>query len=558
MKKKLVASLLAATMVLSLAACGGKGDGGSGGGSGKSGGGEEQYYNTYLQTEPSTLDSIKGNDNYSRGILINTMEPLTRLVEKDGEQVREAAGAESWESNEDGTVWTFKIRDNKWSDGQEVTAADYAYGITQTLNPDAGSPNSFFTASFIKNGSTVVNGEASVEELGVKAVDDKTLEITLEAPTPYFMSLTDTRACYPVRQDFVEQYGETYGSEAENFVGNGPFKIESWTHNSEIKLVKNENYWDAENVKLDKINYAIINDETAVFNSFDSGQLDWCSTGTEEWVNRFDKKEGVDRIDAVIPSMRFDFFNVNDELFSNLNVRKAFVLAVDREDMAKTIYQDMHIPAYWWVPQAVSTGELGDYRDQVEAPLEKIAKEEDAKELLLKGMDELGLGSDPSKITVKYSLSATTQWARNYGEYVQQKYKDVLGVNIELDFNEWSTFQQKTNSGEYQMANMTWSTDYDDPMSMISLFTTENSSNIPTGWSNEEFDALIDQAGKEMDEAKRVDLYSQAEQILFNEGCNICPLVNEMQHIFRYSYVKNVDEKFTSTSGLKYVYIEGR
>lgn len=249
---------------------------------------------------------------------------------------------------------------------------------------------------------------------------------------------------------------------------------------------------------------------------------------------------------------------MNDELFSNLNVRKAFVLAVDREDMAKTIYQDMHIPAYWWVPQAVSTGELGDYRDQVEAPLEKIAKEEDAKELLLKGMDELGLGSDPSKITVKYSLSATTQWARNYGEYVQQKYKDVLGVNIELDFNEWSTFQQKTNSGEYQMANMTWSTDYDDPMSMISLFTTENSSNIPTGWSNEEFDALIDQAGKEMDEAKRVDLYSQAEQILFNEGCNICPLVNEMQHIFRYSYVKNVDEKFTSTSGLKYVYIEGR
>ena len=108
------------------------------------------------------------------------------------------------------------------------------------------------------------------------------------------------------------------------------------------------------------------------------------------------------------------------------------------------------------------------------------------------------------------------------------------------------------------MGNMTWSTDYDDPMSMISLFTTENSSNIPTNWSNEEFDSLIAQAGKEMDEAKRVELYAQAEQILFNEGCNICPLVNEMQHIFRYSYVKNVDKKFTSTSGAKYIYIEGR
>lgn len=329
MKKKLVAALLVAAMTLSLTACGGDGGSSEGG---------EQYYNTYLMTDPSTLDSIKGNDNYSWSILTNTMEPLTRLVEKDGEQVREGAAAESWESNEDGTVWTFKLRNNKWSDGKEVTAADYAYGITQTLNPEAGSPNSYFTANFIKNGNKVLNGEASVDELGVKAVDDKTLEITLEAPTPYFMSLTDTRACYPVRQDIAEQYGETYGSEAENYVSNGPFKLEGWTHNSEIKLVKNENYWDAENVKLDKVNFAIINDETAVFNSFDSGSLDTCSTGTQEWVDRFDKKDGVERTDTVIPSMRFDFFNTKDALFSNLNIRKAFVLAVDREDMAKTIY----------------------------------------------------------------------------------------------------------------------------------------------------------------------------------------------------------------------------
>ncbi len=551
MKKKLVAALLIAAMTLSLTACGGGDDK-------KGSGNEEQYYNTYLMTEPSTLNSITGNDNYSWKILINTMEPLTRLVEKDGEQVREGAGAESWESNEDGTVWTFKLRDNQWSDGTAVTAEDYVYGITQTLNPDTGSPNSFFTASIIKNGNKVVNGEASVEELGVRAVDDKTLEITLEVPTPYFMSITDTRACYPVRKDIAEANGETYGSEADKFVGNGPFKIETWTHNSEIVLVKNENYWDADSIKLEKIKYAIINDETAVFNSFDSGELDYCSTGTQEWVDRFDKKDNVTRNDAVIPSMRFDFFNTQDALFSNLNIRKAFVLAVDRKDMAKTIYQDMHVPAYWWVPQAISTGENGEYRDQVEAPLEKMAKEQDAKELLLKGMEELGLGSDPSVITVKYSLSATTQWARNYGEYVQQKYKEVLGVNIELDFNEWSAFQQKTNSGEYQMGNMIWSTDYDDPMSMISLFTTSNSGNIPTGWSNEKFDKLIEQAGKEMDENKRVELYAEAEKILFEEGCNICPLINEESHEFYYNYVKNLSQKSSTTSGFKYVYIEGR
>lgn len=551
MKKKLVAALLVTAMTLSLTACGG-------GDSKSSGGGSEQYYNTYIASEPSTLSTLMGNDIYGWEVNKNTLEPLTRLVEKDGKQEREGAGAESWESNDDGTVWTFKLRDNKWSDGQAVTAADYAYGITQTLNPETGSPNSYFTADYIKNGSKVVNGELPVEELGVKAVDDKTLEITLEAPTPYFMAITDTRACYPVRQDIAEKHGEAYGSELETLVFNGPFKVESWTHNSEIKLVKNPDYWDAENVKLDRVNYAIVNDENTRFNSFESGALDYVSVGSEEWADRFDKKEGVERVDSTIPEIRFDFFNTEDELFSNLNIRKAFVLAVDREDMLKTIYQDMHEVAYFWVPKAINTGENGEYRAQVDAPLEKMAKENDAKELLLQGMKELGLGDDPSKITVKYDLSGTTQWSRNYGEYVQQKYKEILGVNIELNFNEWSTFQQKTNSGDYQMGNMLWSTDYDDPMSMISLFTTENSGNIPTRWSNEKFDDLIEQASREMDENKRVELYSQAEQVLFEEGCNICPLINDQKHIFYYSYVKNLNKLETTTSGLKYVSIEGR
>lgn len=551
MKKKFVAALLVTAMALSLTACGG-GDAKS------SDGGAEQYYNTYIASEPSTLSTLMGNDIYGWEVNKNTLEPLTRLVEKDGKQEREGAGAESWEANEDGTVWTFKLRDNKWSDGQAVTAADYAYGIAQTLNPETGSPNSYFTADYIKNGSKVVNGELPVEELGVKAVDDKTLQITLEAPTPYFMAITDTRACYPVRQDIAEKHGEAYGSELETLVFNGPFKVESWTHNSEIKLVKNPDYWDAENVKLDKVNYAIVNDENTRFNSFESGALDYVSVGSEEWAGRFDKKEGVERVDSTIPELRFDFFNTEDAFFSNLNIRKAFVLAVDREDMLKTIYQDMHEVAYFWVPKAINTGENGEYRTQVEAPLEKMAKENDAKELLLKGMKELNLGDDPSKITVKYDLSGTTQWSRNYGEYVQQKYKEILGVNIELNFNEWSTFQQKTNSGDYQMGNMLWSTDYDDPMSMISLFTTENSGNIPTRWSNEKFDDLIEQASREMDENKRVELYSQAEQVLFEEGCNVCPLINDQKHIFYYSYVKNLNKLETTTSGLKYVSIEGR
>ena len=218
-----MALALAGVMTFSMAACGGGSEDKKAEGEQKTVNGDvldaEQYFNTSMGSDPSTLDSVKGNDMYGNSILLNIMEPLTRLDEKDGENVRVGAGAESWESNEDGTVWTFKLRDNQWSDGEAVTAEDYAYGITRTLDPEAGSPNAYLITC-IKNGVAVNNGEKPVSELGVKAVDDKTLEITLESPTPYFLSLTDTRAMFPLRKDIVEKYGETYGAEKDNIVGN--------------------------------------------------------------------------------------------------------------------------------------------------------------------------------------------------------------------------------------------------------------------------------------------------------------------------------------------------
>lgn len=228
MKKKMIAIILAGAMAFSLAACGG-GDEKSSKSDVTVDGNQldaDQYYNTYMSADPTTLDSVKGNDTYSWSVLLNIMEPLTRMDEQDGENVRVPAGAESWESNEDGTVWTFKLNDNKWSDGEPVTAEDYVYGIKRTLDPDSGSLNSYLITC-IKNGKAVNNGEMSVDELGVKAIDDKTLEITLEQPTPYFLSLTDTRAMLPQRQDIVEKYGDTYGAEASNIVCNGPFKIDT-------------------------------------------------------------------------------------------------------------------------------------------------------------------------------------------------------------------------------------------------------------------------------------------------------------------------------------------
>ena len=559
--KKIVAAMLAGAMIMSFTACGNdtKNDTSAPQTEQKVIDGNvldaKQIFNGYINSEPNTLDSVLGNDSYSGGILTNAMEPLTRLAEKDGKNVREGAGAESWDVSDDGLVWTFHLRDNNWSDGVAVRAQDYEYAIKRMMNPETGSPNAWYLTC-VKNAEDVMAGNKDISELGVKCIDDKTLEFTLENATPYFLSLTDGRALLPQRQDIVEKYGEAYGVEAENMVYNGPFMVETWVHNSEIILKKNEQYWDKEKVNLETIHYNIMNDENTIFNSFTNGSIDSCGCGTPEWMYKFQNMDNVEYLHYVSPSLRFNFYNTNDELFQNENIRNAFTLALDREDIVKTIYFGTMAPAYSWVPDGVSTGDLGIYRDQVEEPLKKMYEEADPKALLLKGMEELGLGDDPSKLDITFSLGGVDQWMKNYGEYYQQTFKNVLGVNIVLDFNEWGTFSSKVNSGDYQMGYMQWGIDYNDPYSMLAVMLSD-SGNINTGWVNEEYDRLVKQAATEMDESKRVELYRQAEEILFNDG-PICPVVYLAANTFRYSYIKNSNTMPFTSTGLKYAYVSGR
>ena len=558
--KRFMAPLLAGVMALSMVACGGGEEKPTvPAGEEKTINGNvldaEQRFNGYIGSEPNTMDSVIGNDSYSAGVLTNVVEPLTRLGEKDGQNVREPAGAERWDVNEDGTVWTFYLRDNKWSDGVAVTANDYAYSLRRMMDPATGSPNAWLMTC-IKNAQAIIDGEKPIEELGVKVVDDKTLEITLESPTPYFLALTDTRGMMPQRQDIVEKYGETYGAEAENMVYNGPFKLETWVHNSELVLTKNEEYWDAENVNLQTVHYNIMNDENTIFNSFTNGSIDSCGCGTPEWMAKFEAMENVRNVNYVSPTVRFNFYNTNDPLFQNANVRNAFTTALNREDINKTIYFDTKTPAYSWVPDGVSCGDAGIYRTIVEEPLKKMCANSDPKQLLLKGMEELGLGNDPSTLDVTFSLGGVDQWMKNYGEYYQQTFKEVLGVNVELDFNEWGTFSGKVNSGDYQMGYMQWGIDYNEPYSMLAVMLSD-SGNINTGWVNEEYDALVNQAATEMDDAKRAELYRQAEEILFADG-PLCPVIYMQANSYVYDYMKNTNTMPFTTTGLKYAYVSGR
>ena len=241
--KKFLASLLSLTMAASVALVGcGSDKNTSGNGSTDGSLDSEQYLNMLLQAEPKTLDQSKSTDSYSSQVLANTQEALTRIVQdEEGKDKIEAGMAESWEESEDGLTWTFKLRDAKWSDGEAITADQFVYGITRTLDQNTASSYAFLLFP-IKNAAAFNAGTATAEDLGVKALDEKTLEFTLEAPCAYFLDLTYFKVMQPQREDVIAEHGDAYGSEANTMVSSGPFVMTDWTHNSQVVLEKNDNY----------------------------------------------------------------------------------------------------------------------------------------------------------------------------------------------------------------------------------------------------------------------------------------------------------------------------
>lgn len=517
----------------------------------------EQYLNLVLLAEPTTLDPSKGADSYSNAVLINVLEPLNRLEEdKDLNNFLAPAGAESWEKNEDGTVWTFKIRENTWSDGVKVRAQDYEYGIKRSLAQETASPYAFLLMP-IKNAKAVNAGEMKVDELGVKALDDATLEITLESSTPYFEQLTYQRVCLPQRQDLVEAHGDKYGSEPDTLVYNGPFVISNWVHNSEVTLSKNDQYWDKDKVKLNTINLKIIQDENALYNSLANGSVDQVAANKTEWREKFMKDEHLDHAEVVNPNTYFMFFNTKDSVFGNANIRKAFSAAINRDELAQVIFYGVNQPANGWVPPSINLGNE-EYRKIVEEPVKALVKDNpDPKELLVKGLEELGLDQDPAKLTVKISLGSTDQWFRTYGEYLQQMFIKKLGVNLEIEQMEWPVFNDNVQKGDFQMGYMAWGSDFNDPISMLSLFKSDANA-IGTGWKNARFDELMDLAASEMDNAKRLEYFKEAEQILLYDEAAVAPVVYPRSNIFRYKYVHDIGITPFGTAGYKYSYTQGR
>lgn len=518
---------------------------------------EEQYINTYIFAEPTTFDSAIATDTYAINILNNVMEPLYRLIENpDGSIVPTPAGAESFDTNEDQTVWTFHLRDNTWSDGKPVTAYDYEYGIKKVLDPEVGAAYSYILMP-IKNSMAVNWGEMPLEDLGVKALDDKTLEITLEQPTSYFMDLLYHSTMFPQRQDIDEQYGDQYGTDADKVVCNGPFVLDSWVHNSELVLKKNENYWDKDSVKLETVTYKIIQDENAIYNSFENGSIDMADTSTKEWTEIFKQNEELTYTETDNAKVYYQYYNQNDKLFSNDKVRKAFTIAIDREALVEAVYDGRNTPAYAFVPPMVNVGST-EFRSAAGDPIKKLIDENpDPKALLIEGLKELGMDPDPSKITVEMQLGGTDQWTKMLGEYMQQIYKEKLGIKLEIKMLDWGVFMTNYYNLDYQIAQMAFGADFNDPLSLLSCIESTQDG-FCIGYGDKRIDELIYAATEETDEQKKIEMIAEIEDIFMYRDCCVAPIVYTRSDSFCYNYVKNLVYSPFATNGYKYVYTQGR
>ncbi|MEW9110632.1 peptide ABC transporter substrate-binding protein [Cytobacillus gottheilii] len=453
--------------------------------------------------EPTSFDPPIGFDSVSWQALNNLMEGLTRLG-KNHEP--EAAIAEDWDLSDDGKTYTFHIRENaKWSNGDDVTAGDFVFAWKRLLNPETGSPAAFL-GYFIEGGEAFNNGEGSADDVAVKAVDEKTFEVTLISPQEYFLSVITNPAFFPVNEKVAAENPEWF-SEAETFVGNGPFNLAEWEHDSHFLMEKNDQYWDAENVKLDKVHWAMVDDTNTEYQMFQAGDLDTSDVPADLSEQLF----GEGKVEVVDQAGDYFYrFNVTKEPFQNENIRKAFAMAVDQQQIVDFVTKGQEKPAYGFVSYGFTDPSGNDFRETA-GDLVKTDAEE-AKKLLAQGMEEEGYDTLP-EVTLTYS---TSDAHKKIAETLQQMFKDNLGVEVQLANMEWNVFAEEQSALKFQLSRSSFLADYADPINFLENFQTGHSMNR-TGWSNAEYDQLIQNAKNESDEAARYDMMYEAEKILMDE-----------------------------------------
>ena len=509
---------LALATALTLTACGG------GGGTSDTGGGEKKADNntpaaTDVATpqvnrivssnmaEPGTLDPAKARGTHESWPLQHLFVGLTR-VNKDGKV--ENALADKIEISEDGKVYKVTLKDGlKWSDGNPITAEDFEFAWKRVLDPKMESQYAY-QLYYIAGAEEYNKGKGKADSVGVKALDAKTLQVTLKQPTAYFDSLMGFYTYYPVSKKVVEANAD-WAKDPKTLVSNGAFTLKDWTHNSKIVMDKNPNYYEADKVKIDGIDLDIIEDQSTVYQKYVAGEYNMVVELPTEVTAKLRAENNPELV--IGPNVALYYYNLNPAVkpLNNVKVRKALSLALDRKVITDQITQGGQLPATAIVPPGLLDDTGKEFSD-ANKDLIKTDVEE-AKKLLTEGLAEEKMTPADVKLTILYN---TSENHKKIAEAIQQMWNKELGIKTELENVEFKVKIDRENAHQFDISRSGWVGDYLDPMTFMDLWITGASNNY-VNYSNPEYDKLVKEAQTSTDQKLRMDNMKKAEKMILED-----------------------------------------
>lgn len=529
-KKKVAALILTAAIVTGMfASCSTPSTRKSGGSSGT----EKQVFKFSMKTEPPTLDPQLSNSMISSTL---DNELYDGLLRNDNGKI-EPAGAESYTVSKDGLVYTFKLRQGeKWSDGKEVVADDYVYGLKRLMDPKTASPYSY-SGEVIKNGVAVETGKKPVDQLGVKALDKYTVQITLEGPCAYFAEEVCTDSYMPARKDLVEKYGKSYNMDPSKSVYNGPFVLKSWAHNDKLVFTKNKTYWNSSIVKLDEVDVSIISSSNTALGMYESGQLDYVDLDSAIASKYSDAKSYSN---GAVTYLQFNM--KKNPYYANKNFRLALSNSIDRQNYVKLARNSTDVPASRIVLPSVNSATNGVSYGSAYPYIGFNTKADTAKakEYLKKAMAELGISS-ASKISLTLACTDADSDVK-CAEVIQSQIQSVLGIKISIKQFSYKQFYDNQAKNDFEMMYTGWCPDYPDPNTYLNLWMTDSTYNH-TFYNNKDYDNLMNTANSITDLKKRMDTLFTAEKKFCEDAVAIPLSINETKYLVN-SKVKNFNVYF--------------
>jgi len=538
---------------------------------------QEVTYN--LAGEPGTIDPALILSPTEFDIVVNVFDGLTRV---DNKNVLQPAIAKSWTISADLKTYTFTLRDASWTDGTPVTAYDFEYAWIRALTPELASAyayqlyyvrggqafnksikvgTKYYVQAVDAKGNPLTKKEGGKDvpvpnmakeidpskDVGVKALNAKTLKVYLQSPTVYFLGLTAFPTLYPVCKAVVST-NDKWVSDPTNYVTDGPFKLTQWSHNNRMTLVKNPTYWDKNNVKLTKITYLMVEDEATALSMYQSGQLDGAG-----YVPTSELSKLVASGDAqILPLLGIDYYmvNVTKKPFNDVRVRKALTLAIDRKSLTASVTKGGEIPALAFVPYGMPDALPGSsFR---KAGQETFFKDNDvatAKALLAQAGYPNGRGFPVFTVTYR-----TRNIDKSIAEAIQGMWKQNLGITCTLRSEELGVYLADRQNVNYDFMWTRWSADYMDPNTFLDMYVT-NGPNNGTGWSNKTYDALIAKAGVTVDPKARMTMLHAAEKILMT-NLPILPVYYVTNPVLLSKHIKNFYESALAILDWKNAYME--